>query len=149
MFARYAAGFFPGGQSRRWEDRGGRWARGPHSQPVPVCQAGEVGADRQSWRGAARSPMALVHCRDWNQQASCHTDPPAPPGRPPGSRRDSRSSSLYAWVARDAAGQGNARTHGASGKIRHSRVTSGEPHGRTRAAWKAVHLRDFLAIRSH
>lgn len=139
----------PGGQSRRREDRGGCWARGPPSQPAPVCQTGEVGADRQSWRGAARSPMALVRGRDWNQQASCHADPPAPPGRPPGSRRDSRSSSLYAWVVWDAAGQGNTRTNGDRGKTRHIRVTSGETHGRTWAASKAVHFRDFLAILSH
>lgn len=55
----------------------------PHSQPVPVCQSGRT---RPSWRGAARSPMALAHTymagTGINRQAATQT-PPAPPGRAP------------------------------------------------------------------
>lgn len=142
MFARCGAGFFP---TVVGADAGRTGVGAGPEAPTPslFLSANLVRS------GRTRSPRARVHCRDRNQQASCHTDPTAPPGRPPLSRRDSRSSSLCDWAVWDAAGQGNTGTSGVRGKTGHLRVPSGETPRRTWAACKAVHFRDFLAMLSH
>lgn len=68
MFARCGAGFFP---TVVGADAGRTGVGAGPEAPTPslFLSANLVRS------GRTRSPRARVHCRDRNQQASCHTDP--------------------------------------------------------------------------